>query len=170
MWELYTFWAFLPLILTFYNQSQGVNLNVSLWSFIIIATGALACILGGIYSIRFGSAKVAFGFLSISGLLCLLSPIFFALPTPVFLGLLMTWGLAVIGDSAQFSSLNAQTAPKEFVVTALTIVVSIGFLLTIPSIQILGYLADTIDTKWLLFTLAIGPFFGLINTKRLLAK
>ncbi len=170
MWELYTFWAFLPLIILFYNQSHGTDLSVSLWTFIIIAGGALSCILGGIYSVRFGSGKVAFGFLSVSGLMCLLSPLFFMLPAPFFLGLLIVWGLAVIGDSAQFSSLNAQTAPKELVGTALTIVVSIGFLLTIPSIQLLGWLADRIDTRWLLLTLAIGPVFGLLNTKKLLGR
>ncbi|MCE7995709.1 MAG: MFS transporter [Roseivirga sp.] len=170
MWELYTFWAFLPLIITFYNQSQGAALNPSLWSFIIIAGGALSCVLGGIYSVRLGSAKVAFGFLSTSGLMCLLSPLFFMLPPPFFLSLLVIWGLAVIGDSAQFSSLNAQTAPKELVGTALTIVVSIGFLLTIPSIQLLGWLADNIDTRGLLLTLAIGPVFGLLNTKNLLNR
>ncbi|GAB5523189.1 MAG: MFS transporter [Roseivirga sp.] len=170
MWELYTFWAFLPLIILFYNQSHGTDLSVSLWTFIIIAGGALSCILGGIYSVRFGSGKVAFGFLSTSGLMCLLSPLFFMLPAPFFLGLLIIWGLAVIGDSAQFSSLNAQTAPKELVGTALTIVVSIGFLLTIPSIQLLGWLADKTDTRWLLMTLAIGPVFGLLNTKKLLGR
>lgn len=170
MWELYTFWAFLPLIILFYNESHGTGLSVSLWTFIIIAGGALSCILGGIYSVRFGSGKVAFGFLSTSGLMCLLSPLFFMLPAPFFLTLLIIWGLAVIGDSAQFSSLNAQTAPKELVGTALTIVVSIGFLLTIPSIQLLGWLADRIDTRWLLLTLAIGPVFGLLNTKKLLGR
>lgn len=170
MWELYTFWAFLPVIILFYNQSHGTDLSVSLWTFLIIAGGALSCIAGGIYSVRFGSAKVAFGFLSVSGLMCMLSPLFFMLPAPFFLGLLMIWGLAVIGDSAQFSSLNAQTAPKELIGTALTIVVSIGFLLTIPSIQLLGWLADKMDTRWLLITLAIGPVFGLLNTKKLLGR
>lgn len=170
MWELYTFWAFLPIILLFYKETHGSDLSVSLWTFIIIACGALSCILGGIYSVRFGSGKVAFGFLSTSGLMCLLSPLFFMLPAPFFLGLLIIWGLAVIGDSAQFSSLNAQTAPKELVGTALTIVVSIGFLLTIPSIQILGWLSDKIDTRWLLLTLVIGPVFGLQNTKKLLGR
>lgn len=170
MWELYTFWAFVPLIITFYNQSQGTQLNVSLWAFVIIAAGAIACVAGGIYCVRFGSGKVAFGFLSVSGLMCLLSPLFFMLPAPLFLGALVIWGLAVIGDSAQFSSLNAQTAPKELVGTALTIVVSIGFLLTIPSIQLLGWLAERMDTRWLLLTLIIGPLFGLLHTRKLLGR
>lgn len=167
MWELYTFWAFLPFILTFYNQQHNSEINVSLWTFIIMASGVIGCVTGGISSLKIGSAKVAYRFLLASGILCLLSPLFFIVPPFAFLGLLIIWGIAVIGDSAQFSTLNAQTAPPEFKGTALTIAVSIGFLLTIPSIQLLGFLSEQIDTKWLLLTLVVGPIFGLIYTKRL---
>ena len=80
----------------------------------------------------------------------------------------MIWGFAVIGDSAQFSSLNTLTAPPAFKGTALTIAVSVGFLLTIPSIQLLQYLTQNIATEWLLFTLVIGPIFGLRATRYLL--
>ncbi len=167
MWELYTLWAFLPVILIYYNESHNTAIPISLWTFIIIAVGAIGCVLGGILSTRLGSAKVAFRFLSLSGLLCLASPLFYDLPVPLFITVLLIWGFAVIGDSAQFSSLNALTAPPEFKGTALTIAVSIGFLLTIPSIQLLGALAEMIDTRWLLFTLVIGPIFGLVHTRKL---
>ncbi len=167
MWELYTFWAFLPFVLTFYNQQNGVHLNESLWSFIIIGTGAVGCILGGIASLKIGSAKVAFRMLMISGLLCLISPFLFHIPSILFLTLFIVWGIAVVGDSAQFSTLNAQNAPPQFKGTALTIVVSIGFLLTIPSIQLLGLLSEQINSNWLLFTLVIGPIFGLFHTQKL---
>lgn len=168
MWELYTFWAFLPLIIMYYNETQSISLNPSLWTFIIMATGAIGCVLGGYFSVSKGSAKVAFAFLLASGILCLLSPLFFSLPPLAFLAVLVFWGFAVIGDSAQFSSLNAQTAPKASMGTALTIAVSIGFLITIPSIQLLGYLATIIDAKWLMLTLIIGPVFGLFHTSRLI--
>ncbi|MGW8123083.1 MFS transporter [Roseivirga echinicomitans] len=170
MWELYTFWAFLPVILVYYNETQGTSLSPSLYTFMVMAIGALGCVLGGIFSVKKGSAKVAFVFLLISGILCLSSPLIFNLNEKLFIATLLVWGFAVIGDSAQFSSLTAKTAPKESVGTAITIVVSIGFLLTIPSIQLLGYLATVIDTKWLLFTLLIGPIFGLFNTWKLVRK
>lgn len=170
MWELYAFWAFLPVVLVYYNEAHDSILHPSLYTFIIMAVGAIGCVLGGFISVKKGSAKVAFAFLLISGVLCLLSPLFFSLNETAFIAVLLLWGFAVIGDSAQFSSLNAQTAPKESVGTAITIVVSIGFLLTIPSIQLLGYLATVIDTKWLLFTLLIGPAFGLFNTWKLVKK
>src|SRR5438874_9955566 len=40
MWELYTFWAFVPTILLLYVSSDR-QMNISLWAFIIIAVGAL---------------------------------------------------------------------------------------------------------------------------------
>ncbi len=170
MWELYTFWAFLPLILTYFARQNDLDLPVSLWTFIIMALGMVGCISGGYFSIRKGSAKVAFGFLLTSGILCLISPFLFQLPPIIFLIALCLWGLAVIGDSAQFSSLNAQTAPVELKGTALTIAVSIGFLLTIPSIQLLQYLTEFLPEEWLLFTLVPGPVFGLMATKKLFKK
>ncbi len=170
MWELYTFWAFLPVILVYYNETQGTVLQPSLYTFIIMAIGAIGCVLGGFISVKKGSAKVAYAFLLISGILCLVSPLIFNLNETFFIASLLVWGFAVIGDSAQFSSLTAKTAPKESVGTAITIVVSIGFLLTIPSIQLLGYLATVIDTKWLMFSLFIGPLFGLVHTKKLIKE
>lgn len=168
MWELYTLWAFVPVVLAFYATQNGTKMPISLWTFIIIACGSIGCVLGGLFSQRLGSARVAFRFLLLSGIICLISPLLYFLPQPLFLLAFMIWGFAVIGDSAQFSSLNTLTAPPAFKGTALTIAVSIGFLLTIPSIQLLQYLSEFIATEWLLFTLVIGPIFGLRATKYLL--
>ena len=52
MWELYTLWAFIPLLLLGYSRSNDVALNVPLWSFLIIASGFLGCAIGGIVSDR----------------------------------------------------------------------------------------------------------------------
>ncbi len=168
MWELYAFWAFVPIMLRYYNLQHQELIHVSLWSFIIIASGGLASAFGGVWSIKHGSAKIAYRFLLISGICCLLSPLFFELPPFVFLAVLILWGMTVVGDSAQFSSLNAKTAPPAAVGTALTIAVSIGFLITIPSIQLLGYLDTIMATKWIFLVLLVGPIFGLIHTKKLI--
>lgn len=168
MWELYAFWAFVPMALVYYNETHAISLPVSLWTFIIMGVGVIGCIFGGIISERLGSAKVAYRFLWTSGLLCLISPFLYVLPPVVFLSGMLLWGFAVIGDSAQYSSLNAITASPQLKGTALTLAVSIGFLLTIPSIQLLGYLQQVLEVKWLLFTLCIGPAFGLFHTQYLL--
>ena len=76
--------------------------------------------------------------------------------------------MTVVGDSPQFSALNANTAPREFVGSALTIVTSIGFFITIPSIQLIGWLSTVIGTEYLFLPLAAGPVLGLICMRPLL--
>jgi len=165
MWELYTFWAFVPFILTTYNELHNANTNVSVWSFIIIATGGLGCILCGIISKKTGSKKVAFYSLLISGICCLLSPVIFNSSTGLFLLMLLIWGFTVVSDSPQFSTLVAQSAPAENKGTALTIVTSIGFAITIVSIQILKAASDHLKQNSLLL-LFTGPLLGLIFLKK----
>lgn len=170
MWELYTFWAFVPFALSFYNTYQHTDINVALWSFLIIASGTIGCIVAGKISLHKGSANVAFGFLVLSGICCLISPLLYEQAEWLFLAVLVIWGFAVVGDSAQFSTVNAQTCPQELKGTALTIAVSIGFFITIPSIQLMSYLTQNFAPKWALFTLVIGPIFGLSFGRKLLIR
>lgn len=163
MWELYTFWAFVPIILQHYAALNQWQANFSWWAFLVIAAGSLGCIIGGFVSKQSGSARVAFFQLAVSGLLCLLSPLLFQLPPILFLLLLVIWGIVVVGDSPQFSALTAQTAPKKYVGSALTIVNSIGFAITIFSIQLANFLYSTINPSYIFVTLVIGPFFGLLS-------
>src|SRR6056297_2989369 len=104
MWELYTFWAFVPIILNLYlTNNSGIQLSVSLWSFVIIGVGGVSCAVGGHLSSRKGSKWVSMVSLFGSGLCCLLIPFGFWMPLFLFLGLLITWGLFVVSDSPQFS-------------------------------------------------------------------
>jgi hypothetical protein len=157
MWELYAFWAFVPFALAAHGEAR-----TSLWSFAVIAAGGLGCALGGLVSLRAASAPVAFGQLFASGLCCLLSPLAFLAPAPAFLAFLLFWGIVVAGDSPQFSALNAASAPRELVGSALTIVNCIGFSITIFSIQLLNALAPTLGGQWLFVMLAPGPALGLL--------
>jgi nitrate/nitrite transporter NarK len=94
MWELYGFWAFAPVFLaTHLALTDSRNLDISFWAFLIIAAGSIGCAGGGLLSQRFGSARVAVWQLGASGLCCLLSPLAFFAPTPVFLGFLfiLSW-------------------------------------------------------------------------------
>ncbi len=167
MWELYALWAFVPLLLARYAD-QHAGLNVSLWSFAIIAAGAVGCIAGGLVSLRHGSARVAFVQLLASGICCLASPLIFHAPPVVFLAFLLFWGVVVVGDSPQFSALNARYAPPALVGSALTIANCIGFSITIVSIQLLTILATSVDIAWLFLPLAIGPVLGLLALRPLL--
>jgi MFS family permease len=137
MWELYTFWGFVPLIIGLYGEKNNISLNIPLLSFLIIAAGSISCIAGGYFSIRVGSAKVATTALFISGICCFISPFIYQLPLGVFLGILFIWGLAVIPDSPQFSTLVANYAPEHLKGTALKIYNSIGFTISTISLIII---------------------------------
>ncbi|MGI4021979.1 MAG: MFS transporter [Janthinobacterium lividum] len=163
MWEVYTLWAFLPFILqTYLRLHPSYNLNVPLFSFLIIASGCLSCILGGYISQQIGSKKVAFGALLLSGLCCLCSPFFFQFGPILFLSVLFCWNMNVSADSPQFSTLTALHAPPELKGSALTIVNCIGFSITIISIQLTSSLLLKYDPIYVFPVLAFGPILGLI--------
>jgi len=166
MWELYAFWAFVPVALAAHGGVQ----NVAGWSFAVIATGFAGCALGGLVSLRLGSVRVAMTLLAISGACCLVSPLFFFAPAPVFLGFLVLWGFAVVGDSPQFSALNAANAPPALVGSALTIVNCIGFAITIPSIQLLNAGTAWVPVQYVFLLLLPGPLLGLAAMRTLLRR
>ena len=166
MWELYAFWTFVPVVIAnFLRQpAKSTTIDESLWSFIIIASGSIACVISGYISLKNGPGKTAFVALLLSGICCVISPMVFAsTSTPLFLLFMLFWGMTVIADSPLFSTLVAQNAKSTERGTALTIVNGLGFLITILSIQLISYLSDKADNKFLLIALAIGPLFGLIS-------
>jgi len=166
MWELYTFWAFVPVILSSYKNYYSIGLNIPLLSFVIIASGGLACVLGGYLSQGFGVKQVATGALFLSCLCCCLSPWFlFISSVPALISFLLFWGLVVIADSPLFSTLVAQNAPEESRGTSLTIVNCIGFSITIISIQVINLLSQNISAQYLYMLLAAGPILGLVALK-----
>jgi MFS family permease len=164
MWELYAFWAFVPVALA----TCAPGHSVPLWSFVVIAAGALGCVGGGLASLRAGSARVACIQLSASGVCCLLSPLLLLAPPAVVLAYLFFWGIVVVGDSPQFSALNAANAPRESVGTALTFGNCVGFAITIGSIQLLNALSGAIPVEYLFLLLAPGPVLGLLAMRPLL--
>ncbi len=163
MWELYAFYAFLPFMLTAYRSVSGSgDLNVSFWSFAVIAAGTAGCVAGGFASRRRGSARVAWVQLLASGVCCILSPLVFHLSEGLYLPVMVIWGIVIVGDSPQFSALTAAYAPPQLVGSALTIVTSIGFAITIVSIQMLSYLSHLVSPEYLFAFLAPGPVAGLL--------
>lgn len=164
MWELYAFWAFVPIMLDSYaTLHTNVVFNTSLLAFFVIAIGSIACVLGGYLSLRKGTKKVATSALLISGLCCLVSPLFISLGiTWLFILFLLVWAMTVIADSPLFSTLVAQHALPEVKGTALTIVNCIGFAITIVSIQLLNGLQAHLAPQLLYLPLAIGPAIGLL--------
>lgn len=162
MWELYTFWAFVPVMLALFISQQSIpELSIPLWSFIIIAIGGISCTIGGYLSVTKGSKWVSIVALTGSGLSCLLIPFSFELPVYLFLFLLMTWGFFVVPDSPQFSALVARSSDSALVATGLTIVNSIGFALTIFSIQLVSILWIHLESPYIFWVMLPGPLIGL---------
>lgn len=163
MWELYTFWAFVPVILTTYNQMHPTaTINVPFFSFLIIGFGGIACVISGLLSQRFGAKKLALIWLLLSGLCCLTSPLFLTSSSILLLLFLFFWGFVVIADSPLLSTLVAQNAPIETKGTSLTIVNCIGFSITIVSIQCVNFFVEKINYPYLYMILAIGPILGVV--------
>lgn len=168
MWELYAFWAFVPVMLTMYrNHYPEADLNVPLVSFFIIASGGVSCVVSGLLSQHFEAKKIATLSLFLSCMCCVFSPLLlYSHPTFTLIAFLFFWGLVVIADSPLFSTLVAQNAPEESRGASLTIVNCIGFSITIISIQLINALSEKISAQYIYTLLAIGPVFGLIALVR----
>jgi len=163
MWELYSFWTFVPILLLTYNSLHPEqSLDVSMCAFVIIAVGGISCFASGYIAEIIGTKQTAFYALLLSCICCLISPFIFQVPSSkLFLVFLIFWGIVVIADSPMFSTLVAQNADSKIKGTALTIVNCIGFALTIVSIQVLSYVDPITDSNNFYALLAIGPILGL---------
>jgi MFS family permease len=167
MWELYTFWAFVPLLLATYTRLHpGTAAFGPGWTFSVLAAGAPACVAGGYLAQRWGSWRTARTALALSGVCCLLSPWLLALPRPVFGPLVVLWGMAAVADSPQFSTLVAQRVPATRAGTALTLVTCLGFALTVLSLQCFTLGQAYLGERYLFLVLAPGPLLGLLATQR----
>ena len=164
MWELYAFWAFVPVILGLYKEFHpGIELNISLASFFIIGLGGVACALAGYISEYAGTKRTARVILLLSGACCLCSPLLFYFESEsLLLVFLIFWGLVVVADSPLFSTLVAKNTSPDARGTALTIVNCIGFSITILSIQLINFLNEKFSATYLFLILAIGPFLGVL--------
>lgn len=157
MWELYTFYVLLPFILA----TRVASAHISAAAFWVIAGGMLGCVGGGLLVRRLGSARVAAALLATSGACGLAAPLLLTAPLALFLTWLLLWGITVVGDSPQFSTLTAQNAPPELAGSVLTFANSIGFAITVLSIEGFVRAAQTLPLGTLLPWLALGPMLGL---------
>jgi MFS family permease len=160
MWELYTFWTFVPLLIR--EKMILSSSAISHLTFWVMATGALACAVFGLLSGKMKTNILAGTALLISGICCLAFPYFFLYASnEIFIGYLLVWGFFVVADSPMFSSLVAMSAPANIRGTTLTFVNSMGFLITVISIQFAGYLLFHLPFIWVWPFLALGPVMGI---------
>lgn len=159
MWELYTLWALLPLMLAARWPSL-TTVELAFGAFTLIAIGGPCCWIGGAFSTRLGSRRVAQFALAGSGLCCALYPLLSGLPAIGLLAFLTAWSALAVVDSPQFSALSAKACPANIVGSALTLQNAIGFAISMLSLLILIPLWHTMG-PWLAWLLLPGPLIGL---------
>jgi MFS family permease len=164
MWELYAVWTW---IAAFASASVGAamrgtsaSITGSAVAFTTIASGAAGSAFAGAFADRIGKARVATWAMLVSGTCCAVAGFVFHAPTAALFLFAAIWGIAVVADSAQLSALVAQYSPRDHVGTALTVQTCAGFLLTMVSIRLLPFAAQTIGWQWVFLCLAPGPFLG----------
>lgn len=172
MWELYAMWAWLGSFLAWALPASGFShplrmADISLATFLVMAVGALGCVIAGAVADRVGRTFTTMVAMLLSGGCAAL--IGFAVDGgPVLLIVVATlWGLTIVADSAQFSAAVAELADPRFVGTLLTLQTSLGFLLTACAIWLVPQVADNYGWRHAFSVLAIGPFLGVLSMWRL---
>ena len=167
MWELYAMWTWVPLLVITSYRNAGWDLGAArLSGFAIIAIGGVGCVVAGLLADRVGRSAVTIASLAVSGSCALAAGFFFEQPA-LLTALCLVWGFAVVADSAQFSAAVSELSDSRYVGTALTLQTSLGFLLTLATIQIMPPLIEMVGWKWGFASLAIGPVFGIACMARL---
>jgi MFS family permease len=164
MWELYAMWAWFVVFM----RSTGVSsFTASLATFAVIGSGAIGCWLGGVIGDRGDRARLTIGMMLTSAACAVIvGP---AAEASLFLALAvgLVWGISVVGDSAQFSTLVTERADQRYVGTALTLQLALGFTLTVATIWLLPRFVETVGWEWGFVLLAPGPLVGSAAMSRL---
>ena len=162
MWEQYSFWGYLPMMLDSYSKIHHIPyVNVSVATFFAISSGALGAYITGWGTKYITSSSTACFSIFGSGICGLLHPIFYGYGSFfLYMSLLMVWGWNVTSDSPQFSALAARACKTELLGTALTVYNCIGYSMTIVSIELCQFLAKYITYQYIPLVIAIGPLIG----------
>jgi len=168
MWELYAMWTWIPVMI---RASLALRGSDPVWaevgSFLVIGSGAAGCVMAGLIADRAGRTLVTSWAMGISGTCCLIIGLLFGANPFLLLLVAAIWGASVVADSAQFSTCVTELGDPRYIGTALTLQVSLGFLLTTISIELIPLLEKAWGWRYAFAALAPGPIFGIIAMLRL---
>ncbi|MCY3706717.1 MAG: MFS transporter [Gammaproteobacteria bacterium] len=193
MWELYPMWATIALFFGDYFAGGGglaaaggglpgvvdggltgtVAGTVSaaalagVAGFGAIAIGGVGAVLAGTWADRLGRERVTIWSMAVSGACAAVMGWLLAAPFWLVAVVAGVWGFAVVADSAQFSAVVTEVAPRHAVGTALTLQTSLGFLLTAATIWMTVELETRFGWRVAFGVLALGPWAGIVAMRRL---
>jgi len=165
MWELYAMWTWIAVFLA---GGAGFGARAGdIAGFAAIAVGGAGCVIGGRLADRYGRERLTIWAMAASGACGAVIGLGAAAAPALALAIALAWGFTVVADSAQFSALVTELAPAHAVGTALTLQTSLGFLLTMGSIQLVPRLVTAVGWRWAFVALAAGPAAGIAAMRRL---
>lgn len=173
MAELYSYWTWIPAFVAAsalgdpHALTPSASPAVHVLSFGVIAVGGVGCVWGGLVADRIGRARLVTWAMAVSGACCALVGLAFGASMWILAPVALVWGFFIIADSAQFSVLVTESVASHSVGTALTLQVSLGFLLTTATIQVIPPLVRSWGWPWAFALLAIGPLLGILSISRL---
>ncbi len=167
MWELYAMWAWCGAMAAARLQAEGSAPIDPRWlTFAIMASGSIGAVVAGMIAQRIGRKSTARGILW-GGLLAAIGvAIGFYSPIWIFVFAIIAWGGLVIADSALYSAAAAAAQP-EFAGSILSLQTSIGFALTLVSIQLTGWIGYHWGWPIAALVLAIGSVVALSASHRM---
>lgn len=165
MWELYAFWGWGAVAVAVAARQGGIE-DAETYGvtalFSAMALGVLACVPAGLMADRFGKLVVARWLLLSSGLCGVAAAWFFDGNIYVFTAVILLWGLVIIPDSPQFSALVGDHAPPGLSGSLLTLQTSLGFAITIITVQGTPVFADMFGWPATFLVLAAGPLIAAV--------
>lgn len=186
MWELYPMWAMITLFFADYfaggvmpagavagsaAAADAGGLSVAALAgvagFGAIAIGGAGAVLAGTWADRLGRERVTIWSMAVSGACAAVMGWLLAAPLWLVVAVAGVWGFAVVADSAQFSAVVTEVAPRHAVGTALTLQTSLGFLLTAATIWMTVELEIRFGWRVAFGALALGPWAGIVAMRRL---
>jgi len=157
MWELYAMWAW---IAAFYGDVFTSDRAAGIAAFSVIAIGAAGSVYAGLLSDRRGRADAASIALRWSAALSVVTGFLLDAPWPIVVGAGLVWGFWVVADSAQFSTIVTEVTDPDYIGTALTVQLALGFVLTVFTIFLVPVVRDNYGWGPAFLMLAPGPALG----------